>query len=536
MDTLLKSNKKLRTDILLLLIIISSILLRLFINFSNKLMPGVNGMYYPVQVRALIETGTLGLPDFPLVFWLEAAVAQIITFIGISDLSNNIITASKLIDSLLPPLTGVATYFLAKSIISKQKEAGESTAQRWVPLFMAAYSVFCMGALVMIADFQKDALGLTCAMFFLYFVYKSTQTRIWKNYVFVGIFFILAGLSHLSALGLSLFFLFLILGTTFILDKNKRKTLLFISPLIIIVLAIFLGGMFTFIDSERISRLLGVILLPTTLFKDSVLINAIKGQSQEGLFILMGSGPTNFIGLLGIITFISKRKSILKIDKIFLLSSIIVSLFTASPMLGPDWADRLGLISYLPAIIILIYLFAYTYSSWKRILLGCILGFSILIAIMGVFEMRQRPEISYEAYQDLYEVKKTIEDPDNSLVIARHGLEWWVAWTLETDVAQHETSQDIWDAYSAVYYLKQISGKVDSGLQGPGGGFAETHIPEEAEIVFEDEFFILGKMDERPIYKGDPNDPYFDPNRYPEDDFQGPFDENGEFPDSLNSQ
>jgi len=536
MDTIQKPIKKLRAEVLLLLIIIiSSILLRLFINFSNELMPGVNGMYYPVQVRALIETGTLGFPDFPLVFWLEAAVAQIFTFIGVSDLSDSIITASKLIDSLLPPLTGVAAYFLAKSIMSKQKEARESPAQKWIPLLIAAYSVLCMGALVMTADFTKNALGLTWAMFFFYFVYKAAQASIWKNYILAGFFFILAGLTHLSTLGLAIFFLVIFIVTTFILDKEKRKALLIKSPLIIIPLAIFLGVMFMFIDPERIERLLDVILLPTMIFRDSVLISAINGQSQDGFFILIESGPTNFIGLLGIITLISKRKSILKVDKIFLISSIIVSLFTASPMLGPDWADRLGLISYIPAIIILIYFLAYTYSSRKRILFGGILGFSILLTMVGLFEMRQRPNISHEAYKDLYEVKKSIDDPDNSLVIARHGLEWWVAWTLETDVAEHETNQDIWDAYSAVYYLKQISGKIDSGLEGPGGGFAETQIPEEAEIVFEDEFFVLGKMDERPQYRYDPNDPYFDPNRFPKDNFQEPFDENREFPDSSNS-
>ena len=46
-----------------------------WIVFSAEQMPGVNGAYSLVQTRSLIEKGTLGLPDFPLTFVLQAGVA-----------------------------------------------------------------------------------------------------------------------------------------------------------------------------------------------------------------------------------------------------------------------------------------------------------------------------------------------------------------------------------------------------------------------------------------------------------------------------
>jgi len=49
--------------IILLLIILIVIAIRLAINFKSELMPGVNGIYYPLQVRSILENGKLAFPD-----------------------------------------------------------------------------------------------------------------------------------------------------------------------------------------------------------------------------------------------------------------------------------------------------------------------------------------------------------------------------------------------------------------------------------------------------------------------------------------
>jgi len=46
--------------------------LRLIFNFKFELIPGINGGYYPLQVRTLIGTGYLGFSDMPLYFYLNA--------------------------------------------------------------------------------------------------------------------------------------------------------------------------------------------------------------------------------------------------------------------------------------------------------------------------------------------------------------------------------------------------------------------------------------------------------------------------------
>ena len=46
--------------------------------FSTQHMPGVNGAYYLVQARLIIERGALGIPDMPLTFHLHAALAWLL--------------------------------------------------------------------------------------------------------------------------------------------------------------------------------------------------------------------------------------------------------------------------------------------------------------------------------------------------------------------------------------------------------------------------------------------------------------------------
>jgi len=62
--------------LLLSFIVGLAVFIRARVNFATPLMPGVNGTYYPVQVRSLLRDGRLGYPDFPFIFYLEAAVAK----------------------------------------------------------------------------------------------------------------------------------------------------------------------------------------------------------------------------------------------------------------------------------------------------------------------------------------------------------------------------------------------------------------------------------------------------------------------------
>ena len=51
---------------------------RAWLLFSTPYMPGVNGAYYLIQARAILERGVLGISDLPLIFYWQAGLASIL--------------------------------------------------------------------------------------------------------------------------------------------------------------------------------------------------------------------------------------------------------------------------------------------------------------------------------------------------------------------------------------------------------------------------------------------------------------------------
>jgi len=82
------------------------------------------------------------------------------------------------------------------------------------------------------------------------------------------------------------------------------------------------------------------------------------------------------------------------------------------------------------------------------------------------------------------------------LIVARHGLEWWVAWVLKTHVAQDKSiSPDTWAHYDTILFLEQFAGSFGFGPSGPfGDPFPEVKIPPDAEIIYEGQYFRLAKV------------------------------------------
>jgi len=64
-------------------------------------------------------------------------------------------------------------------------------------------------------------------------------------------------------------------------------------------------------------------------------------------------------------------------------------------------------------------------------------SFSIILVVLTVlfsfmyFNDKRQPSIDMFAYKDLQNIKKYIpENSDSTIIIARHGLEFWTAWAL----------------------------------------------------------------------------------------------------------
>lgn len=473
--------------VILGLIILLAIGIRLYINFHSHLMPGVNAVYYPVQVRSLLQKGQLAFPDLPFVFYLEALWAKLLSLLGLCHLQNCIILSSKIIDALLYPLIAIPTFLLARTIVGRK-------GPKWIPLSISALTAISGFTLIMMADFQKNAVGLMFSVFFIYFLYQGTVKGKTINYLWAGIFFILTSLTHLGALGFIIAFSLLFFLFSFITVRERRIDLIKKAVLFLLVLAFASTLLFLF-DPERWKTLFGVIIWPFKIFKEPIIIGMLNGQVPADPPLLSIFIIANLIAILGLVLLVAKGKDIPPQEKTLFLTSLSMTFLMAFPFMEAQLANRLWLMAYVPVSLVVTFLLHYIYRRWLKILLATLILTVMILPTPVVAIVRGAPSISEEAYHDLFKIKNMIDNPDKTLVITRHGLEWWTAWVMEVDVSQawRLTEEGIKD-YEDIYYLKQKSGQGNFGPFGPGGPpFPEAEIPPQAKIVYEDEFFILAK-------------------------------------------
>ena len=106
------------------------------------------------------------------------------------------------------------------------------------------------------------------------------------------------------------------------------------------------------------------------------------------------------------------------------------------------------------------------------------------------------PILTEAALSELGSLAAHVEEPDRSLVVARHGLEWWTAWSLRTHIAQPSAVRPAdWSRYRQVFFLRQKGGSDTSlpvGLGQPP--FEDPAIPRDALVVHDGPCFTLALL------------------------------------------
>lgn len=108
---------------------------------------GVDGYYYPVQLRSLLDSGQLYYPSAPLGLWFMAPFAAF----------TDPITGAKIGTALGGALIGVPMYFLGKRV-GGDRPAG---------LLAAVLATTSVSSIYLTSEFAKNCLGLTAAMGYL---------------------------------------------------------------------------------------------------------------------------------------------------------------------------------------------------------------------------------------------------------------------------------------------------------------------------------------------------------------------------------
>jgi hypothetical protein len=145
--------------VIYLLFGLTSFGIRLYFNFSQELIPGVNGGYYPLQVRSLLSNGSLGFPDMPLLFYLNAFLVKLISLFGFSITDSLIINVVKMVDSISIPLLLISLY--------KINAYENKNTSRIFEASLISFTVLSFSPLILTSDLQKNALAITFLFAFI---------------------------------------------------------------------------------------------------------------------------------------------------------------------------------------------------------------------------------------------------------------------------------------------------------------------------------------------------------------------------------
>jgi len=99
----------------------------------------------------------------------------------------------------------------------------------------------------------------------------------------------------------------------------------------------------------------------------------------------------------------------------------------------------------------------------------------VLVLVLVLWELpsslrfMQNVTISQGVYEELSSLKNAVAEPENTLVVARHGLEYWAGWVLHVDAAQTMSANANMNGYSTVLYLQEKNSGMRRFQGGVGG-------------------------------------------------------------------
>lgn len=411
---------------------VCSVILRLLFSFSMELIPGMNGGYYPVQVRAILESGQLGFPDFPLYFYVLAFIAKLGSLLGFELSGDVLMGIIKVVEAIALPLLLWPMYKMAY----KTKPS--------VEMILGIFLLFGSGPMMMFGDFQKNAFALPFLYFFIWkfrdYLIHAQGSDLLKSLIFL----LVVGLTHFGAFAVGV--LFLGIGFAF---RFQWKAIV---PMVVSLF--FLAGISYVFDPKRSMRLMESVL--------SIFLRN-DGKGPGGFFI----SPPDIVSmvlmiLLIVAAFRHRKKIAVSVRKVFIYALLATSILLSFPVFGQDFYMRLGLMAGMFQVLLLLEFWDDMKIWYSRIILGLMLV--IVLAGIPMAMFMKQPMISTKQRDQLLEISEKMNAVSGSkIIVTRHGVEWWTNWFTRIPVVQDRAMRnEIFAQYDHVYFLE-----MKSSMTGP---------------------------------------------------------------------
>lgn len=454
--------------------VLAAIAMRGWLHFSTPLVQGMNGGYYLVQARSLIEKFALAIPDLPLVFVIQALVGKLVHLLSPLSLEDSVVLAVKTVDSVLPALAVIPVMLLGRAW---SRGGGLDLG---ITALAAVLIPAGAPALMMVGDFEKNSLGLALLCTLAWALYRWAENPSRKRMgVAAGLLGVI-GITHIGVFGTTLIFTassLLALAAT----HGREGTLKVLKMALIATPVIALAAALVFwkFDPSRVQKLLHAFSEPADYLGSSGGPGGGRGGPMMGPPGMGGSGWMQYVPLLAFclasvpaLAVAWWKRRVLGPANVAIITGAAITVVTLTgPWVQGDKMMRFQLNAVPLAVICLLFTLLQIPHRWARGIPGGLILIAALLPSMMKLRDGARPIISVEAQKELQSLAACVEDPAHTLIVARHGLEWWTAWTLHTHIAQAQalTPED-WEKYKYVWFIEEKRGmNMPFGPSGSGG-------------------------------------------------------------------
>lgn len=428
---MLKEIKARTPYIAMLLTILAGIFAKLSLT-TGELLPGLDGPYYWVQVRSILNNSTLAFSDLPLVFWVQAFFAKIF---------GDVQMAVRFSDAVLPALSAIPILLISRKF-----------ARPWISVIAIPFVLLHPIQLYFFTgDFLKNEAAIPL-VFLLAWVLLTIKdhSKIFTTLWLVAIFLMIA-LSHFGTLLLAvlIFTLWIFAQCRTLKPKVIFKNLA--------LLATFSGiGLITLalLVPSRYQRLIAVITSPEIAFASPRWDSILNGRSTSIMVVTVVLGQVWSISLALVAW---RNRGFYEFSEVSLLiSSLLTSFILSSPIFGMEWSDRFVALSFVPLSIASLIILGRANTFKQKLPVWALIAVT-LISSAYFSKIEMNSIFTQKQYQDLKALSAEIKLPENSVVVAFHGLEFLTAWEFNSKVVVEDYYEraDL-RSYSSIYRVRFI--------------------------------------------------------------------------------
>ncbi|MFQ6124413.1 MAG: ArnT family glycosyltransferase [Candidatus Heimdallarchaeota archaeon] len=419
-----ESNSLRKESAILILILISSFIFYLYILTRYPLIYGIDGPYYLIQVRSLLESGRLKYGDPPLAFLIFTFFTLIV--------GGDITLGIRVGLAIFSALTALPLYLWMKQIT-------HSPLSGYVAMVAC---IFSAPHIRLMNDLLKNSVGAFFLLCFIYYLHCSSFNRTKKSMFFAAFFLILTGATHILDFGVALLFLFLYpLIACFI--GEDWKSIVKTPGILSLVVLVFAISAFVVFPSFFTDFYKGLAFL-RDLFTETSETNPMGFifEPSGGLFII----PILATGV--VLSFYEWRTK--KRETALAISTVtIVGVFLSLPFIPQEWLWRFLLMEFIPIAFVL----GFAVSKIKRKLISAIFLLLCLLPLVlqGVATSKTiKPTIREVDYHELEFIGSFI--PSNSVIVGDLRLGYWVQYITNCNIAK-KLSHELWENYEHVLIL-----------------------------------------------------------------------------------